>query len=103
VSSVRDSGDLTPDLLVCTESLTFDDGGGRPVFVNTGTIVRAGNPLIRGREQFFVPLMLELGFDDDLPASLASVVVVGKDAAEPAFGTDSVRATVRRTRPVHIY
>ncbi len=56
------------DLLMCKDGFTCDYLG-QPVFVNAGDVIRAGHPVLRGREQFFVPLIVK--FDHAPPAAPA--------------------------------
>jgi hypothetical protein len=44
-----------PDLYRGKESATFDFDGA-PVFIGPGTVVRAGHPIMKGREHLFEPL-----------------------------------------------
>lgn len=44
-------------LYVAREPMTFDFEGS-PVFIGPNTVVRAGHPIMKGREQFFTPLVV---------------------------------------------
>lgn len=46
-----------PDLYVGKEPATFDYEGA-PVFIGPGIVVRAGHPIMAGREDLFVPLVV---------------------------------------------
>lgn len=51
-----------PDLFVCKEPVTFEYEG-VPVFLGPTTVVRAGHPIMKGREYLFEPLRVHF----DLP------------------------------------
>jgi hypothetical protein len=57
-------------VLEAQESATWE-WHGKPVFVRgwerdrLGSLVRAGSPVIRGHENVFKPLVLELAFEDE--------------------------------------
>jgi hypothetical protein len=51
-----------PDLYVANTSATFEFGG-ETVFISPRTIVRAGHPIMKGREDLFEPLTVHF----DLP------------------------------------
>lgn len=53
-----------PDLFVAREAATFEVDGAS-VYVHQGTIVRAGHPVMAGREYLFEPLVVHF----DLPAA----------------------------------
>jgi hypothetical protein len=53
------------ELYVAKENANFDFKG-QPVFVNAGTIVRAGHPIMKGRENLFEPLKVH--YDLEKPA-----------------------------------
>jgi hypothetical protein len=46
-----------PDLYIGKESVTFDFEGA-PVYVGPTTVVRAGHPIMKGREDMFTPLVV---------------------------------------------
>lgn len=46
-----------PDLYVGKEPATFDFEGA-PVFIGPTVVVRAGHPILKGREHLFVPLVV---------------------------------------------
>ncbi len=52
----------TTDLYACKENATFDFGG-TPVFLRRGDVVRAGHPIMTGREQLFEPLVIKYEWD----------------------------------------
>jgi hypothetical protein len=79
-------------LLIATESITFEHRG-QPVFLHPGSVIRTGNPIIRGREQFFTPLVIVADFDNG-PLSPVPVAVVGQDGDS---GFSWVRIKVRGT------
>lgn len=45
------------DLYVAKEPMTFELDG-TPVFVGPNTVVRAGHPVMKGREDMFTPLVV---------------------------------------------
>lgn len=47
----------TEDLYVGKEPVTFEHEGS-PVFIGPGIVVRAGHPIMAGREDLFVPLVV---------------------------------------------
>src|SRR6266498_2602053 len=53
----RTSMATEPDLYVGKEPATFDFDGA-PVFIGPTIVVRAGHPIMRGREGLFVPLVV---------------------------------------------
>lgn len=46
-----------PGLYVGKEACTFDYDGA-PVFIGPATVVRAGHPIMKGREDLFTPLVI---------------------------------------------
>jgi hypothetical protein len=46
-----------PDLYVGKEPATFEHEGS-PVFIGPTIVVRAGHPIMKGREDLFVPLVV---------------------------------------------
>ena len=46
-----------PDLYVGKESATFEHEGS-PVFIGPNVVVRAGHPIMKGRESLFEPLIV---------------------------------------------
>lgn len=46
-----------PDLYIGKEPVTFDYEGA-PVFIGPTTVVRAGHPIMEGREDLFTPLVV---------------------------------------------
>jgi hypothetical protein len=46
-----------PDLYVGKEPMTFEHEGS-PVFIGPTIVVRAGHPIMKGREDLFVPLVV---------------------------------------------
>jgi hypothetical protein len=46
-----------PDLYIGKESATFDFEGA-PIYVGPTTVVRAGHPIMKGREDMFTPLVV---------------------------------------------
>ncbi len=46
-----------PDLFVGIQPCTFDFDGS-PVFIGPATVVRAGHPIMAGRESLFRPLVV---------------------------------------------
>jgi hypothetical protein len=53
-------------LFIATEGAAFDFRGD-PVRMQQGTIVRAGHPIMRGREHMFRPLHVDWDLDDVPP------------------------------------
>jgi hypothetical protein len=62
------------DLYVAKEAATFEVGGS-PVYVGPGTVVRAGHPIMAGREYLFEPLVIHF----DVPPA-----AVDGDSEQPA-------------------
>ena len=54
------------DLFVATDSANFDYKG-QPIWISSGTVVRAGHPILKGREHLFKPLKVH--FDVEKPAA----------------------------------
>jgi hypothetical protein len=50
------------DLYVGKEPVTFDHEGS-PVFVGPNVVVRAGHPIMKGREDLFTPLVIHYDYD----------------------------------------
>jgi hypothetical protein len=46
-----------PDLYVGKEPMTFEHEGS-PVFIGPAIVVRAGHPIMKGREHLFTPLAI---------------------------------------------
>jgi hypothetical protein len=57
--------------------------------VYPGTILRAGNPITKGREAFLEPLVLVVDYDDGLTPSVAKITVVSQAGG---FGWYRVKA-----------
>lgn len=55
------------DLFVGIEPTTFDFDGS-PVFIGPGTVVRAGHPILKGRESLFRPLVVHFDVAQPDPA-----------------------------------
>ena len=51
-----------PDLYVGKEPATFEHEGS-PVFIGPAIVVRAGHPIMKGREDLFVPLVVHYDVD----------------------------------------
>jgi hypothetical protein len=51
-----------PDLYVGKEPATFEHEGS-PVFIGPTIVVRAGHPIMKGREDLFVPLVVHYDVD----------------------------------------
>lgn len=56
-----------PDLYVGKESVTFEVDGS-PVFIGPNTVVRAGHPIMKGRESLFEPLTVHYDVEQVEPA-----------------------------------
>ena len=61
-----------PDLYVGKEPTTFEYEG-TPVFVGPTIVIRAGHPIMKGRESLFVPLFVH--YDVAEPAKAAKLPV----------------------------
>jgi hypothetical protein len=55
------------DLFVGKDPTTFDYDGS-PVFIGPGTVVRAGHPIMKGREHLFTPLVVHFDLPETEPA-----------------------------------
>lgn len=55
-----------PDLYIGTEPATFEFEGA-DVFIGPSTIVRAGHPIMKGREHLFAPLTIHYDTPADEP------------------------------------
>lgn len=53
-----------PDLFVGKEPATFDLDG-TPVFISPAIVVRAGHPIMAGREQLFAPLVVHYDLEPE--------------------------------------
>lgn len=85
-----------PDLVVCTESATWEYQG-LPVFVHPGQVMLRTHPYIRGHEAMFEPLTVILGEQPDVELSTATIRVVGDKQAAGAYRR-SVSVTVASER-----
>lgn len=62
--------------MVCIEPVSFDwPQAGQTRYIHPGTVVRAGHPWTRGREQFFRPLVLVIAGEPDGRAPLPPIPV----------------------------
>jgi hypothetical protein len=61
-----------PDLYVGKESMTFEFGG-VPVFIGPNTVIRAGHPIMRGREDLFTPLVVHYDVEPEEPKAAKPV------------------------------
>lgn len=64
-----------PGLYIGKEPATFEHEGA-PVFIGPATVVRAGHPIMRGREDLFTPLVVH--FDVTEPAEPVKPVKAAK-------------------------
>lgn len=62
---------MAAELYVGKESMTFEFEGS-PVFVGPNTVIRAGHPIMRGREDLFVPLVVHYEVEPPKPAKVTS-------------------------------
>ena len=90
-----------PDLYVGKEPCTFDFRGS-PVFIGPGTVVRAGHPLMKGREGLFEPLTVH--FDHRAPAEDPNELEQLRTQAEQAgitvdkrWGPDRLRQEIAKS------
>ena len=86
------------ELVVAVQAATWEHDGQR-VVVHPGTIVRRGNPAIRGREALFERLIIVADCEEPgLPPSLASVTICGAGGdPELVHGRDRVSVDRWRT------
>jgi hypothetical protein len=93
----------TSDLLVATESATWQEASGQVVFIRPGMVVKADCPLIKGRQALFEPLIIEVAFADDLAPSQATVIACG-ERGDPTLehGKETVQVSRWRTRPSRV-
>lgn len=87
---------MADDLFVGTEPCTFDFEGS-PVFIGPGTVVRAGHPILKGREGLFKPLVVH--FDVETRAEKAEAKAEAKateKAAAPEPEKPAEKATEKR-------
>lgn len=73
-----------PDLYVGREPTWFEVDG-QPVFIGPNVVVRAGHPIMNGRESLFVPLTVHFDVTDP-PAQAARLPEPGekRPTAEPS-------------------
>lgn len=60
-----------PDLYVGKEPVTFEYDGA-PVFIGPTIVVRAGHPIMKGREDLFTPLVVHYDVPKDEPKTAAT-------------------------------
>lgn len=60
-----------PDLYVGKEPATFDFDGA-PVFIGPTVVVRAGHPILKGREDLFTPLVVHYDVEPELPKTTSA-------------------------------
>jgi hypothetical protein len=66
-----------PDLYVGKEPATFDYEGS-PVFIGPTIVVRAGHPIMQGRESLFVPLVVHYDVEPAPRQQAATTKAAGK-------------------------
>lgn len=54
---------METDLYIGKEPCTFDFEGS-PVFIGPAVVVRAGHPIMKGREHLFIPLVVHFEVDE---------------------------------------
>jgi hypothetical protein len=89
------------DLFVCRAAVHFEYEGG-PVYLAAGAIVRAGNPVMKGREGLFEPFVVTVSFEPGLEPTTATVVVAGERGEGCKHGAEPVRVTRWRTRAAEL-
>lgn len=72
-----------PDLYVGKEPATFDFEGS-PVFIGPGIVVRAGHPILKGREDLFEPLRVHYDVAVPPPATTEADLAKIRARAEAA-------------------
>ncbi len=74
------------DLVVSVQPFMFGEGPEQQM-VNEGAILRASNPIVKRHGAFFVPLVVVVENEPDLPPSNLQVVVVGENGAVHGWKT----------------
>jgi hypothetical protein len=69
-----------PDLFVGKEPVTFDFNGG-PVFIGPNVVVRAGHPIMAGRESLFEPLRVHYDVEPPQPVRADDTAALREKAA----------------------
>jgi hypothetical protein len=73
-----------PDLYIGKEPATFDFAGA-PVFIGPSIVVRAGHPIMKGREDLFTPLVIHYDVE---PAAEQTTTAKGGTKASDAKAAD---------------
>jgi len=81
-----------PDLYVGKEPATFDVDGS-PVFIGPNVVVRAGHPIMRGRESLFEPLVVHY----DVERAAAAEEVGEKARSTPPQGRHTAAQVRQKT------
>jgi hypothetical protein len=99
--AARDKNGEAGGLLICRNAALWDVDGLQFLAV-PGTIVRADNPAIKGREQFFERLILELWAEPtEVPLSQTPVLVVSSDV-DLGHGKERSQIVTHRTCPAQL-
>lgn len=95
---MRSDGRVQNGLVVCVEPVTFDwPAAGETRYIHPGTVVRAGHPWTRGREQFFRPLVLVIDGEPDgrVPLPPVPVAVERIETDAPLAGWTWAKVRIR--------